>query len=95
MPNLPGSRLLSVPGAATQIGTEAVFRAAADGYTLLLLSTPFSTNHALFGKLPEVVVACVGGGSNAAGMFYPFVDDTGVQLVGVEAGGRGRGRPPR
>ncbi|MFM8273625.1 MAG: tryptophan synthase subunit beta [Gemmata sp.] len=44
---------------------------------------------ALFGKLPEVVVACVGGGSNAAGMFYPFVDDTGVQLVGVEAGGRG------
>ena len=42
----------SRPGAATQIGTEAVFRAAADGYTLLLLSTPFSTNHALFGKLP-------------------------------------------
>jgi tryptophan synthase beta chain len=41
------------------------------------------------GKLPDVVVACVGGGSNAAGMFYPFVDDTGVELVGVEAGGRG------
>jgi tryptophan synthase beta chain len=41
------------------------------------------------GKLPEVVVACVGGGSNAAGMFYPFVDDAGVELVGVEAGGRG------
>lgn len=41
------------------------------------------------GKLPEVVVACVGGGSNAAGMFYPFVDDPGVELVGVEAGGRG------
>ena len=40
------------------------------------------------GRLPEVVVACVGGGSNAAGMFYPFVDDTGVELVGVEAGGR-------
>ena len=40
------------------------------------------------GKLPEVVVACVGGGSNAAGMFYPFVDDAGVELVGVEAGGR-------
>ncbi len=40
------------------------------------------------GKLPEVVVACVGGGSNAAGMFHPFVDDTGVTLVGVEAGGR-------
>ena len=44
------------------------------------------------GKLPEVVVACVGGGSNAAGMFYPFVDDHDVELVGVEAGGRG-GQP--
>ena len=41
-----------------------------------------------FGRLPDVVVACVGGGSNAAGMFYPFVKDTGVELVGVEAGGR-------
>ncbi len=44
---------------------------------------------AQIGRLPEVVVACVGGGSNAAGMFYPFVDDAGVELVGVEAGGRG------
>ena len=43
----------------------------------------------LLGKLPDVVVACVGGGSNAAGMFYPFVDDAGVELVGVEAGGHG------
>ncbi len=41
------------------------------------------------GGLPEVVVACVGGGSNAAGMFYPLVEHTGVSLVGVEAGGRG------
>jgi tryptophan synthase beta chain len=40
------------------------------------------------GRLPDVVVACVGGGSNAAGMFYPFVDLTEVELVGVEAGGR-------
>jgi tryptophan synthase beta chain len=40
------------------------------------------------GRLPEMVVACVGGGSNAAGMFYPFVDERGVELVGVEAGGR-------
>ncbi len=40
------------------------------------------------GRLPESVVACVGGGSNAAGMFYPFVDHTGVELIGVEAGGR-------
>ena len=41
-----------------------------------------------FGRLPEAVVACVGGGSNAAGMFHPFVDHEGVRLVGVEAGGR-------
>jgi tryptophan synthase beta chain len=39
-------------------------------------------------RLPEAVVACVGGGSNAAGMFYPFVGDEGVKLVGVEAGGK-------
>jgi tryptophan synthase beta chain len=41
-----------------------------------------------FGRLPAVVVACVGGGSNAGGMFFPFIDDKGVELVGVEAGGR-------
>ncbi|KAJ5102703.1 tryptophan synthase [Penicillium argentinense] len=41
------------------------------------------------GKLPDAVVACVGGGSNATGMFYPFVRDTSVKLVGVEAGGDG------
>ncbi len=41
------------------------------------------------GRLPDTVVACVGGGSNSAGMFYPFVGDTSVELVGVEAGGRG------
>jgi tryptophan synthase beta chain len=41
------------------------------------------------GKLPNVVVACVGGGSNAAGIFFPFIGDAGVELIGVEAGGRG------
>ncbi|MDZ4830937.1 MAG: tryptophan synthase subunit beta [Phycisphaerae bacterium] len=41
------------------------------------------------GRLPDVVVACVGGGSNAAGIFAPFVSDASVRLVGVEAGGRG------
>src|SRR5262245_55579822 len=41
------------------------------------------------GRLPDVVVACVGGGSNAAGMFYPFIADRSVELIGVEAGGRG------
>jgi tryptophan synthase beta chain len=40
------------------------------------------------GRLPNLVVACVGGGSNAAGMFYPMIDDGAVELVGVEAGGR-------
>jgi len=40
------------------------------------------------GGLPDVVVACVGGGSNAAGMFHPLIEHAGVQLVGVEAGGR-------
>jgi tryptophan synthase len=41
------------------------------------------------GKLPDAVVACVGGGSNAVGMFYPFANDPSVKLVGVEAGGDG------
>lgn len=41
------------------------------------------------GKLPDYLVACVGGGSNAIGMFYPFVDDETVELIGVEAGGLG------
>ncbi len=44
---------------------------------------------AQMGALPDAVVACVGGGSNAAGMFWPFVDDSSVRLIGVEAGGRG------
>ncbi len=44
------------------------------------------------GRLPDHVMACVGGGSNAIGMFYPFVQDGGVQLVGVEAGGEGGDR---
>jgi tryptophan synthase beta chain len=44
---------------------------------------------ARFGRLPDLVVACVGGGSNAAGMFYPFIGDQQVKLLGVEAGGRG------
>src|SRR5438309_4166993 len=46
--------------------------------------------HDGLGRLPDVVVACVGGGSNAAGIFYPFVGDSSVELVGVEAGGRGQ-----
>ena len=42
------------------------------------------------GQLPDLVVACVGGGSNAAGIFYPFLNDAGVELLGVEAGGSGQ-----
>lgn len=41
------------------------------------------------GKLPEAIVACVGGGSNSMGMFYPFLEDDEVKLYGVEAAGRG------
>lgn len=41
------------------------------------------------GKLPDVVLACVGGGSNAIGIFHPFIDDKNVQLIGVEPGGIG------
>ncbi len=42
-----------------------------------------------FGRLPDEVIACVGGGSNSAGMFYPFIEDKNVKLTGVEPGGRG------
>lgn len=41
------------------------------------------------GRLPDVVMACVGGGSNAMGLFYDFIPDKEVQLIGVEAAGRG------
>ena len=44
---------------------------------------------ALRGKLPDVVVACVGGGSNAIGTLHDFIGDKNVRLVGVEAGGEG------
>ena len=42
-------------------------------------------------KLPEVLVACVGGGSNAMGLFHPFLDDAGVRMIGVEPAGEGIG----
>ncbi len=41
------------------------------------------------GRLPDACVACIGGGSNAIGLFYPFIDDSSVRLIGVEAGGHG------
>ncbi len=44
---------------------------------------------AAIGRLPDVLVACVGGGSNAIGLFHPFIDDTDTRIVGVEPGGHG------
>jgi len=43
----------------------------------------------MIGRLPDAIIACVGGGSNAIGMFYPFVEDADVRLIGVEAAGEG------
>lgn len=43
----------------------------------------------LIGRQPDAVIACVGGGSNALGVFYPYIKDDGVRLIGVEAGGSG------
>ena len=45
--------------------------------------------HAAEGRLPDAAVACIGGGSNAMGLFHPFLDEPSVRLIGVEAGGRG------
>ena len=41
------------------------------------------------GRLPDSLVACIGGGSNAMGLFYPFLDDSNIQIIGVEAAGHG------
>jgi len=49
----------------------------------------------LTGELPDAVVACVGGGSNAIGVFHAFIPDKSVRLIGCEAGGDGDGRPDR
>jgi len=43
------------------------------------------------GRLPDCLIACVGGGSNSIGLFYPFLEDKSVRMIGVEAGGRGSG----
>ena len=42
-----------------------------------------------FNRQPDALIACVGGGSNAIGLFYPYIDDTNVRLIGVEAAGKG------
>lgn len=48
---------------------------------------------AAIGRQPDVAVACVGGGSNAIGLFYPYINETNVRLVGIEAGGHGVNTP--
>ncbi|MCA8889122.1 MAG: tryptophan synthase subunit beta [Parvularculaceae bacterium] len=45
------------------------------------------------GRLPDAIIACIGGGSNAIGLFHPFLDDSGVEIIGVEAAGRGLETP--
>ena len=45
------------------------------------------------GKLPDYLIACVGGGSNAMGLFYPFIEDQSIKMIGVEAGGKGTDTP--
>ena len=45
------------------------------------------------GRLPDSLVACIGGGSNAMGLFHPFLDDSDIRIIGVEAGGWGLKRP--
>lgn len=49
--------------------------------------------HAREGRLPDSLVACIGGGSNAMGLFHPFLDDPSVRIIGVEAGGHGLDTP--
>lgn len=44
---------------------------------------------ALHGRQPDVLIACIGGGSNAIGLFHPYINDTGIRLIGVEAAGEG------
>lgn len=58
-------------------------------YQSIIGQETITQSRAKFGRLPDTVIACVGGGSNAAGMFYPFVDHPEVELIGIEAGGLG------
>ncbi len=50
-------------------------------------------SQAQVGRLPDVLVACVGGGSNAIGLFHPFIEHKSVRMIGVEAGGKGLSTP--
>jgi tryptophan synthase beta chain len=59
-----------------------------DFHTVIGKETRAQARRAI-GRLPDVVVACVGGGSNAIGLFHPFIGDKKVRIIGVEAGGHG------
>ena len=83
---------------ATQETTHYCFGTAAGPHPFPLLVREFQAvigretraqMLAKTGRLPDAVVACVGGGSNAIGMFYPFVGDASVRIIGAEAGGTG------
>ncbi|MDE5878481.1 MAG: tryptophan synthase subunit beta [Desulfovibrio sp.] len=83
---------------ARQVDTHYCFGTAAGPHPFPLLVREFQSVIGretrarmleLTGRLPTAVVACVGGGSNAIGMFHPFVEDEGVAIIGVEAGGTG------
>ncbi len=71
------------------VGPDPFPRMVRDFQSVIGKETREQSLHQL-GRLPDVVVACVGGGSNSAGMFHPFVGDTSVELVGIEAGGRNK-----
>jgi tryptophan synthase beta chain len=70
------------------VGPHPFPRMVRDFQSIIGIETKVQSRERI-GRLPDVVVACVGGGSNAAGMFHPFVGENSVELVGVEAGGRG------
>ncbi len=70
------------------VGPHPYPKMVRDFQSVIGLETKYQVKEAE-GKLPDILVACVGGGSNAIGTFYPFLDDEDVQLIGVEAAGKG------
>ncbi len=70
------------------VGPHPFPRIVRDFQSVIGKETRAQSQH-LFGRSPDAIVACVGGGCNAAGIFYPFIEETNVKLFGVEAGGRG------
>jgi tryptophan synthase beta chain len=80
------------------MGAEDIFGTAAGPHPYPMMVRDFQCvigNEArvqmpeMIGRQPDAVIACVGGGSNAIGLFYPYIEEKGVQIIGVEAGGHG------